>query len=118
MNLRNVHFAALLALAACGSSAPSNAQEAQASTAGGNGPANLAPTPPPFTTSTVATFDDPWAMAFLPGTSTAIVTEKGGRIWLVDVSNGQKQPVAGAPRIDAAGTNGQGGLLDLSLIHI
>ena len=52
----------------------------------------------PFSRSEVATFDSPWAMDFLPGTSSiALVTEKPGRIWLVDVATGQKQPVAGAP---------------------
>jgi glucose/arabinose dehydrogenase len=43
----------------------------------------------------------------------AIVTGKAGKIWLVDLRNGQKQPVSGAPQVDAAGTNGQGGLLDV-----
>ena len=58
----------------------------------------------------VATFDSPWAMAFLPGGTTALVTEKPGRIWLVDVSNGRKQQVAGAPRVVLSS---QGGLLDI-----
>jgi glucose/arabinose dehydrogenase len=52
-------------------------------------------------------------MAFLPAASAAIVTGKAGKIWLVDVRNGQKQPVSGAPQVDASGTNGQGGLLDV-----
>ena len=64
---------------------------------------------PPFTTATVATFDSPWAMDFLPGSDVAIVTEKPGRIWLVDVSSGRKQAVAGAPRVVVSS---QGGLLD------
>jgi glucose/arabinose dehydrogenase len=49
-------------------------------------------------------------MAFLPGTTTAIVTEKPGRLWLVDVRNGAKQPVSGAPRV---ALSSQGGLLDV-----
>src|SRR4051812_39472945 len=66
----------------------------------------------PFTTTTIATFDSPWAMAFLPGGTAALVTEKPGRIWLVDLSNGRKQPVGGAPRVVLSS---QGGLLDIKL---
>ena len=70
----------------------------------------------PFTTAEVATFDSPWAMAFLPGsgvplTNAALVTEKPGRLWLVNVTNGAKQQVAGAPRVVVSS---QGGLLDVA----
>jgi glucose/arabinose dehydrogenase len=67
---------------------------------------------PPFTASPVATFDSPWAMTFLPGTQTAIVTEKPGHLWLVDTATGAKQPVGGAPRVAVVS---QGGLLDVVL---
>ena len=43
-------------------------------------------------------------------TNSALVTEKPGRIWLLDVASGQKQPVAGAP---AVVVSSQGGLLDI-----
>jgi aldose sugar dehydrogenase len=109
MNLRLLQFGASLVLAACSSSAQPNAPNAGPS----SGPANLAPTGPPFTTTAIATFDSPWALAFLPGTNIAIVTEKPGHIWLVDTATGQKQPVSGAPQVRQAGTNGQGGLLDV-----
>jgi glucose/arabinose dehydrogenase len=66
----------------------------------------------PFVTITVATFDSPWAMDFVPGSKLGIVTEKPGRIWLVDVSSGQKQAVAGTPRVVLSE---QGGLLDVKL---
>jgi glucose/arabinose dehydrogenase len=49
-------------------------------------------------------------MDFLPGTTQALVTEKPGRIWLVDVASGRKQPVGGAPRVVLSS---QGGLLDI-----
>jgi glucose/arabinose dehydrogenase len=54
-------------------------------------------------------------MAFLPGrgvpmTNLALVTEKPGRIWLVDVGTGQKHMVANAPRVVLSS---QGGLLDI-----
>jgi glucose/arabinose dehydrogenase len=49
-------------------------------------------------------------MAFLPGSSSALVTEKPGRIWLVDVASGAKRPVSGAPKVVLSD---QGGLLDV-----
>ena len=88
----------LLFLAGCGAS-PSNSADA-------------ASTDDPFTVSAVTTFNSPWAMAFLPGSTQAIVTEKPGRIWLIDTRTGRKQPVAGAPRVVVSD---QGGLLDVAL---
>ena len=108
MKMRLLQLVALLVLAACGTSAPTSAR-------GGNGsgePANLPASDPPFTTAAIATFDNPWALAFIPGTNSAIVTEKPGRIWLVDVKSGQKQPVSGAPQVVY---RDQGGLLDVVL---
>ena len=108
MRMRLLQLIALLVLAACGTSAPTSAR-------GGGGsadPANLPTSDPPFTTSSIATFDNPWALAFLPGTNSAIVTEKPGRLWLVDIKSGQKQPVSGAPQVVYGG---QGGLLDVVL---
>ncbi len=69
----------------------------------------------PFATAEVADFGQPWAMEFLPGsgkrlTNLALVTEKSGEMWLVDVSNGTRKAVAGAPRAKVAG---QGGLGDV-----
>ena len=70
---------------------------------------------PPFTVTEVTSFTAPWAMTFLPGsgvpmTSAALVTEKGGKLWLLDSGSGRKQAVAGVPQVVA---EGQGGLLDV-----
>lgn len=108
MSLRVFQICMLLVLAACGTSAKTNSADAQAPA----GAANLPLSQPPFASTAIATFDNPWAMAFLPGTSTAIVTEKPGHIWLVDVRTGQKQSVGGAPQVVY---HGQGGLLDVVL---
>jgi glucose/arabinose dehydrogenase len=97
MTKRAMQAALLLVLAACGTSGESTAQAPNGSD-------------PPFASAPVATFDNPWALAFLPGTMTAIVTEKPGHIWLVDAKSGRKQPVSGAPRVLYGG---QGGLLDV-----
>lgn len=98
MTLRLMQGAALLVLAACGI-APS--QQASAKK--------------PFTVSEVTHFDGPWAMDFLPGsgvpkTNMALVTEKSGKLWLLNVATGQKQEVAGVPKVHV---EGQGGLADV-----
>ena len=108
MSKRVVQSSMLLVLAACGTSAKTNSADAQSP----GGAANLPLSQPPFTTAAIATFDNPWALAFLPGTTTAIVTEKPGRIWLIDTASGRKIPVSGAP---AVVYHGQGGLLDVVL---
>jgi glucose/arabinose dehydrogenase len=51
-------------------------------------------------------------MAFLPGSPEAMVTEKPGRLWLVDTRTGQKQPVGNPPKVVVSE---QGGLLDVAL---
>jgi glucose/arabinose dehydrogenase len=103
MKFRSIQFVALLALAACG-----NAKSQDSS----DGAANLPASDPPFKSAAVATFDNPWAMAFLPGSPVAVVTEKAGRIWLVNVTSGARQQVSGAPRVVYSD---QGGLLDVVL---
>lgn len=113
MKLRSLQSAVLLIVGACGTPARTGSHnEASGTQQVSTRPANLPPKAPPFTTSRVATFDNPWALAFIPGTQIAIVTEKPGRIWLVDVATGQKQQVRGAPRVVYGG---QGGLLDIAL---
>ena len=67
----------------------------------------------PFAITPVATFDSPWAMDFLPGsgvpmTNMALVTEKAGKLWLVDVTAGRKQEVAGVPAVQVEGQGGLG----------
>jgi glucose/arabinose dehydrogenase len=87
----------LLGLASCGAAQPKDSS------------------PPPFTVAEVTTFDSPWAMEFLPGsgvrtTGMALVTEKPGRLWLLDVATGKKEQVAGVPEVHV---DSQGGLADV-----
>ena len=96
MTLHLIQAALLLMVTACGAAPSASAER-------------------PFTTTEVATFDSPWAMDFLPGsgirmTSLALVTEKPGRLWLIDAGTGRKTPVAGVPRVVVSS---QGGLLDV-----
>ena len=102
MTPRLMQAVLLLALSACGGSPSATAQEGSS-------------TARPFTVTPVAGFDTPWAMAFLPGsgvrlTNAALVTERDGRLWLVDAASGRKQAVSGVPRVKVAG---QGGLGDV-----
>ncbi|MBM6578309.1 PQQ-dependent sugar dehydrogenase [Sphingomonas sp. BT552] len=74
------------------------------------------PTPAPSPTVTavnqrvVATFDNPWAMVFLPD-GRMLVTEEPGQLQLVTQA-GAKAPVAGVPRV---AFSGQLGLQDVVL---
>ena len=67
----------------------------------GNRPAS--PTRP-FTSTPVAEFDTPWAIAFLPD-GRMLVTEKPGRIFLV-TQTGRKAEVTNVPSVLASGQNG------------
>lgn len=55
--------------------------------------------------------EHPWAVAFLPD-GRFLVTERPGRLRVVEPDGRLSAPVAGVPRVDAVG---QGGLLDLVL---
>lgn len=65
-----------------------------------------------LTAEPLATFDSPWAMAFLPD-GRALVTEKGGAIWLVSEEGAKLGEITGGPSVTA---RGQGGLGDI-IIH-
>ena len=67
----------------------------------------------PYSTTSIATFDRPWAMTFLPGDDgRMLVTEKPGRLYLV-WPDGDKRRVDGVPDVDHGG---QGGLGDV-IVH-
>lgn len=63
-------------------------------------------------TETVASgLEHPWALAFLPG-GQFLVTERPGRLRVVDAQGRVRPPIDGVPAVDA---RGQGGLLDVLL---
>ena len=64
----------------------------------------------PLEATRVATFDEPWAMCFLPD-GTLLVTEKGGVLWHV-AKDGSKTEVQGLWKV---AYGGQGGLGDVVL---
>ena len=99
MSLRLVQSTAVLFVAACGA-APSESATQQSSDR-------------PFAVTEVASFNAPWALTFLPGsglpmTRMALVTERGGSLWLIDTASGRKQQVTGVPSVKVAGQGGLG----------
>lgn len=65
----------------------------------------------PFEVTEVATFNEPWAMAFLPD-GRMLITEKRGRLYIVTQDGSKSRPVEDIPNVDY---RGQGGLGDVIL---
>jgi glucose/arabinose dehydrogenase len=93
--LRSLSPLALL-LASCGSSI--SAQDSDPATAG-------------IAVTDVGTFDEPWAMAFLPGTNMALITEKKGKLKLWREGAAEAVDVAGAPKVAYGGQGGFGDVI-------
>ena len=70
----------------------------------------------PFTVTEMASFDEPWAMTFLPDGKGMLVTERGGR--LLYWREGAAAPVAvtGVPAVAAGGQGGLGDVIALGAI--
>jgi aldose sugar dehydrogenase len=104
--MKRATSALTLLLAACGQA--STAQDARAV---GQAPITGPQTPAakPFVATPVATFDEPWAMTFLPD-GRMLVTEKGGRLKIATRDGEAATVVPGTPVVDSAG---QGGLMDV-----
>ncbi|MFN7054208.1 PQQ-dependent sugar dehydrogenase [Hyphomonas sp.] len=64
-----------------------------------------------LTATPLETFDNPWAMTFLPD-GRSLVTEKAGAIWLVGTDGVKAGQITGGPQVVS---RGQGGLGDLIL---
>jgi len=104
-----------LALASCANAETGEtAQFGQtAATAGAGAAAAAGPDGKPFAVNEVASFEEPWAIAFAPGTGMLFVTEKSGTLKVLDAASGQVGTVAGAPQVDYGG---QGGLGDVAFL--
>ncbi|MEO9470379.1 PQQ-dependent sugar dehydrogenase [Parasphingorhabdus sp.] len=63
----------------------------------------------PFERTEVASFDEPWAMTFLPD-GRMLVTEKAGKLFLVD-QNGEKSEVINVPEVAYGGQGGFGDVI-------
>lgn len=94
-----------LATAACsGNAGPVAGSAADAPGAGGQA---IAAADHPFEVDVIAVFDEPWAMSFLPD-GRLLVTEKKGRLKLVDVESGAVHEVRGVPEVAYGGQGGFG----------
>jgi glucose/arabinose dehydrogenase len=65
----------------------------------------------PFAVEEVDRFDEPWAMAFVPGTGDLLVTERTGTLHLRDADGGDRVEVGGVPEVVVAGQGGLGDVL-------
>ncbi len=65
----------------------------------------------PFAVEEVDRFDEPWAMAFLPGSGDLLITERSGILHLRDGDSGERVEVEGAPAVVDAGQGGLGDVL-------
>lgn len=96
----------LLLAASCGS-APSG-DSAATSTPAAGGEFN-----DEFAIQSFGTFDEPWASAFVPGTSVLVLTTKPGELRAIDTQTRQAITITGAPEVDYGG---QGGLGDIAFL--
>ncbi|MGD9812032.1 MAG: PQQ-dependent sugar dehydrogenase [Sphingobium sp.] len=101
-------LATLLCLSACGGS--DGAAESMGRTDATSASAATPSPGQPFRTTTVATFDEPWAMTFVDNGHYLLITEKGGKLVIFDPNGGLRQEVSGIPKVDYGG---QGGLGDI-----
>lgn len=92
-------------LAAAAFAIVATAAGAESINAGGRAPTAQKP----FVAAAIASFDTPWAIAFLPD-GRMLVTEKGGRIFVTG-RDGRKVAVDNVPAVLAQGQNG---LLDIA----
>ncbi|MGI9205223.1 MAG: PQQ-dependent sugar dehydrogenase [Woeseiaceae bacterium] len=65
----------------------------------------------PFDIQPITSFDEPWAMAFLPD-GRMLVTERKGNLLIVNQAGQKTRPISGVPNVDYGG---QGGLGDVAL---
>ncbi len=106
---------AVALLCACGNGNGDAAAEPQTTVA----PADETPATDgkPFTLAEVASFDEPWAMTFLPGSGELLVTEKAGTLTRFDPDAADRDArmgdISGVPTVDYGG---QGGLGDV-IVH-
>ena len=104
--MRHLLFAAFLPLCTLSPQAAADHDDTAA-----HGEAVSLPGKLPFTAYAVAEFDEPWAMTFMPD-GRALVTEKGGRLLIVDQAGNTSAPISGVPEV---AYGGQGGLGDVVL---
>ena len=76
-------------------------------------PAATAEAAAPFAVAEMGSYNEPWAIAFAPGTATLFVTEKSGTLKFIDTATGTIGTVSGLPPV---AYGGQGGLGDVAFL--
>lgn len=102
-------ISAMTLTAAC--SASTGGVDTQTSSATPNQASAKAASAQPFEVTEIAFFNEPWALAFIPGGPFALISEKGGTLKYWE-EGGEVQDVKGVPQVK---NSGQGGLGDVVL---
>ena len=102
-----------LLIASCGS-AQSGDSATQAARETGQTTRTPSETVGPFAVTEHGTFDEPWGIAFAPGTEVIFITEKGGTMKFVDLPSGRVGTVTGVPEV---AYGGQGGFGDVAFLE-
>jgi aldose sugar dehydrogenase len=100
----------LLLAASCGNAASGDTAAQSTPVAGANSGGEF---DGEFAIESFGTFDEPWASAFVPGTSVLVLTTKPGELHAVDTETRQAITITGAPQVDYGG---QGGLGDIAFL--
>lgn len=105
--------AVVTALAACASEPAAEVRTPEPSAtsetrvgADGENPASGAAATQNFTVAERGTFEEGWAMAFLPGTDHLLISERVGALQLRDQGTGEVREVSGVPEVHHAGQAG------------
>ena len=101
--MRALILASAFLSAACNAQSQPSGDDKQGAPAAGS----AASAARPFEVAELADFSEPWAMAFIPGSGQALITEKKGRL-LLWTEGGSAVPVAGIPKVDYGGQGGFG----------
>src|SRR5690606_35322173 len=101
----------ILAMALLVACSPGNGAPATSTAPGDTAGAGTATSSEPFVVNTIAHFNEPWAMSFLPNGEYLLVTERSGQLKLVAL-DGSTGEVTGLPEV---AYGGQGGLGDVVL---
>ncbi len=104
-------FPAAISVASCSAASMGDSAPAATPVAAVEGEAVALPAGSPFAASALASFDEPWAMAFEPGTGNIFITEKPGTAKLFSPASRSVVDVTGLPEV---AYGGQGGLGDVA----
>jgi len=100
----------LLLAASCGNAASGDSAAQSTPVAGANSGGEF---DGEFAIESFGTFDEPWASAFVPGTSVLVLTTKPGELHAIDTETRKAITITGAPQVDYGG---QGGLGDIAFL--